>query len=256
MGEHAPAVSVIVPAYNSERFIGTALRSVIAQTVTDWELIVIDDHSTDGTRAVVEALAAEDPRIHYYANGANCGAAKARNRGWDLCRGRHIAFLDSDDRWHPEKLEKQLRRMEQTGADIVYCSYALVDDGSRKVKPDYTVPERVDYDTLLKENVIGCSTVLLSQRVTKDARFCTDFFHEDYVLWLQLLKEGFTAAGCRDILVDWRYTAGSRSFNKWNSAKNRWRIYREYLHLPVGKSIGLICNYATAGLRKYGKKSK
>lgn len=252
--ESTPAVSVIVPAYNSERYIEAAIRSVIAQTMPDWELIVVDDHSTDGTCAVVKALAAEDPRIHLYVNESNCGAARTRNRGWDLSRGRHVAFLDSDDLWYPTKLETQLRLMEQTGADILYCSYALVDDCGQK--SDYLVPQRVERDALLKENVIGCSTVLLSQQVTRDFRFRTDFYHEDYVLWLQLLQKGYKAVGCTEVLVEWRYTAGSRSFNKWNSARNRWRIYREYLHLPVGKSIGLICNYATAGLRKYARKSK
>lgn len=253
MTEALPLVSVVMPAYNAEKYIEQAILSVVAQTVPDWELLVLDDGSGDATCAIVERLAARDERITLLKNEENLGVAKTRNRGIALCRGRYIAFLDSDDVWHADKLEKQLACMEAAGADIGYCSYSLIDAHNAKVRADYLVPEQVRYEQLLKENVIGCSTVMLAPSIAKECRFRTDFYHEDYVLWLQLLKEGHVAAGCAEVLVDWRYLQNSRSFDKRKSAKNRWEIYRKCLQLPFMKSAYLMCHYAAAGLAKYRK---
>lgn len=246
-----PLVTVIMPAYNAERFIEEAISSVIGQTVSDWELLVLDDCSRDGTCAIVERLAAEDGRITLLRNETNRGVSRTRNRGLDLARGRYVAFLDSDDVWHPEKLEKQIDRACKTGAELVFCSYGIVNSTGEKAKTDYIVPDSIDFDGLLKENVIGCSTVLLTDAVARQYRFQTDFYHEDYVLWLSLLKQGYKAAGCTEILVDWRYLENSRSFDKRKSARNRWRIYREYLGLPIWKCIGSFAGYAVSGFRKY-----
>ena len=248
-----PSVSVIMPAYNARMFVEEAIRSVMNQTFTDWELIVLDDCSTDSTCAVVERLAAEDSRITLVRNETNLGVARTRNRGLDLCSGRYVALLDCDDVWHPEKLEKQLARMEETGAELVYCSYSLFDQNDQSVRTEYLVPERVGYEQLLRENVIGCSTVLLASSVAEQYRFQTEFYHEDYVLWLRILKDGGTAAGCTEVLVQWRYLENSRSFNKYRAARNRWRIYREFLNLSLPKSIWLFGSYALSGLKKYRK---
>ena len=248
-------ISVIMPAYNMERFIETAIRSVMNQTYRDWELLVIDDGSKDATCAIVERLAAEDARIQLIRNEKNMGVARTRNRGFDLCRGDYVALLDSDDVWHPQKLEKQLARMQQTGADLSYCSYALVGETGERVKADYLVPDSIDFEGLLRENVIGCSTVMLTAEVTASYRFTADFYHEDYVLWLELLRAGKKAAGCREVLVDWRYLQNSRSFNKAQAAKNRWKIYRAYLKLPLLKCVAVFGSYATLSLRKYIRKA-
>lgn len=249
--KNAPRISVIMPAYNMERYIEEAIRSVMTQTVSDWELLVLDDCSGDATCAIVEALAAEDERIRLIRMETNSGVAAVRNRGFELCRGDFVALLDSDDLWCPEKLETQLRRMEQTGADISYCSYGVIDAEGSKAKNDYIVPEQTDFEAMLRENVIGCSTVLLRRSIVEKYRFATSFFHEDYVLWLRLLQDGYTAAGCSEVLVKWRYFNTSRSFNKIQSAKNRWKIYRQYLNLPFGKSVRVLCDYMMAGIRKY-----
>lgn len=244
-------VSVIMPAYNAGDYIEEAIRSVMAQTVTDWELLVLDDGSTDDTREKVAALAAEDPRIRLLPNEKNLGAANTRNRGFDLCRGSFVALLDSDDCWKPEKLATQLALLERTGADFAYSSYAIVDAEGRQTKRDYIVPEQVSFDSLLRENCIGCSTVLLRREIVEQYRFAPDFYHEDYVLWLRLTQAGLRGVGCRQVLVSWRYIANSRSFNKKNAAKNRWRIYRDYLKLPLWKSALVFCGYVTASLKKY-----
>ena len=247
----APAVSVVMPAYNCEKYIEAAIRSVISQTFTDWELIVIDDGSSDSTREIIDRLAAEDSRILSLPNEKNMGVAATRNRGIDISRGSYIALLDSDDVWREEKLERQLERLCETGADLGYCSYAIIDAGGKKAKKDYTVPERVDLRGLLKENCIGCSTVLLSRKALGERRFLTDYFHEDYVLWLDLLTDGVSAAGCVGTLAEWRYFRNSRSFDKKQSAKNRWNIYRNHLGLSRVQSARMFLTYALRGLKKY-----
>lgn len=246
-----PVVSVTMPAYNAERFIETAVRSVIDQSFADWELLVIDDGSRDGTCEIVQRLACEDQRIHLIQNEQNMGVAKTRNRGFDLCKGRYVALLDSDDVWHADKLEKQLSVLERQNADFSYCSYAIVDAYGNKVNRDYIVPEQVSFDRLLGENVIGCSTVLLRRELVQANHFETDYFHEDYALWLRLLSSGYKAVGCPEPLVDWRMIEGSRSFDKRKAAMNRWKIYRDYLKLPLLKSAKVFMSYVAASLRKY-----
>lgn len=252
----APLVSVIMPAYNAEELIGAAMDSVLSQTVTDLELIVIEDCSKDRTRDVIDAYAQRDPRIRVLLNEQNMGVAKTRNRGIEVARGDYIAFLDSDDVWHPEKLCAQIRKMTEEDAQISYCSYAIIGPQGDKVRADYLVPERVTYEDLLTENCMQCSAMLIRAEVVRKLMFNTEYFHEDYILGLDMLRLGYRAVGCSEILLNWRYIENSRSFNKWRAAKNRWAIYRAYLKLPVGKTLRLFCGYTVAGLRKYLPKSK
>lgn len=245
-----PKISVIMPAYNAAMYIGEAILSVMVQTVPDWELLVIDDHSSDETVAIVERLALQDSRIRLIRRDTNSGgAAKVRNQGLELSRGEFVAFLDSDDVWLPEKLERQLSAIAD--ADLCYTSYQVIGADGAAAKPDYLVPDAVTFESMLRENVIGCSTVLLRGDLARSHPFNTDFYHEDYILWLTLLQEGCRAVGCREVLSKWRYIETSRSFNKGQSAKNRWRIYRDYLKLPLLQSIRAFCAYALAGLKKY-----
>lgn len=249
--QNRPLVSVIMPAYNAARFLEEAVRSVQNQTVADWELLLLEDCSTDETRLLAARLAAEDPRIWLLPNEKNLGVAHTRNRGLALCRGRYVAFLDSDDVWHPEKLEKQLALMEETGADLVYTAYALIGETGEKVRRDYLVPPTVTYRELLGENVIGCSTVLLKAKVLEDRQYDPNFAHEDYALWTRLLLDGCKAVGCTEVLVNWRYRENSRSFHKLQALQNRWLIYRRQLQIPILKSIAYLFLYGISGIRKY-----
>lgn len=246
-----PTVSIVMPAHNAQRFIEQAIRSVMAQTMEDWELLVLDDGSGDDTCAVVERLMAQDPRILLIRNEQNLGAARTRNRGLERCCGEFVALLDSDDVWYPEKLERQITLLRDSGAALCCCAYDIIGDDGEPVKAPCNVPEQVDMDTLLKENVICCSTVVMRGDVARSHSFDPDYYHEDYVLWLQLLQEGQGIVGCRNPLAAWRLNQGSRSYNKLKSAKNRWIIYRKYLKLPLFKSISAFFAYAAAGLRKY-----
>ncbi len=250
----SPLVSVIMPAYNAASYLREAISSVISQSVTDWELFVIDDGSSDNSRDIAAEFAQSDPRIQLVVNEKNMGVAKTRNRGIEMSKGQYIAFLDSDDVWHPEKLEHQLDRIAGMNADICYCSYAIIGADGNKVRADYLVPDEARFEDILKENFIQCSAMLIRSDIVKGIMFNTAFYHEDYILGLDMLREGNKAVGCTDILLDWRYIENSRSFDKKKSARNRWRIYRDYLKLPLYRAIYLFMCYTVAGLKKYMRK--
>lgn len=254
--EKNPAVSVIMPAYNMERFVEQAIRSVIAQTFSDWELIVVDDCSNDGTWSILKKMAKEDSRIQVVRNERNQGAAMTRNRAFDLCRGSYVALLDSDDIWYPEKLAKQTALAQRTGADIIYCSYGIVDQNGEKICEDFIVPETVTFEAFLTRAVISCSTALLKRRIIETYRFGTKYYHEDLVFWCQILRDGHVARGVSDVLAEYRVIEGSRASNKGRSALFRWQVYRELLGFSVVKSAKLMCKYAFLGFKKYRKASR
>lgn len=251
-----PVVSVVMPAYNTEKYIREAVSSIENQTLRDWELLVVDDCSTDHTYEILQKLAQEDARIKIIRNQTNCGAAMSRNIAFSQCSGKYVALLDSDDLWEPEKLEKQVICAEKTGADIIYCSYSIIDECGRKKSPDFIVPEHTDFNSMLKKSTISCSTALLKSKLVAQFQFPTHMYHEDLAYWLELLKNGANAAGVIEVLASYRITPGSRAFNKVQSAVNRWKIYTEYLGLPAVRSTCLLAQYIFLGLIKYRKKAR
>lgn len=248
-------ISVVIPAYNSERYISDTIKSVIAQTHKNWELFVVDDGSTDRTREIVKALADTDTRITLVCNDKNLGVSKTRNRGFEMACGSYVALLDSDDVWHSDKLEKQLEVANQTGCDIIYCSYAIIDENGQHLS-EYIVPKKTTYNDMLKESTISCSTAMLSKRIADTERFSPEHYHEDYAYWLHLLKSGYTATASVEVLADYRVAKGSRSHDKLKSAKNRWHIYRKVEHLPLWRSVSAFCSYAIRGTIKYRRMHK
>lgn len=248
--DNTPLISVIMPAYNAESFIKDSICSVLSQTYENWELLILDDCSTDRTVEIAKVFEESDPRIRLFINAKNVGVAKTRNMGFDLASGEWIALLDSDDIWHSQKLEKQLTLSQQTDAELLYTSYSLFSE-SAPDKAIYNVPGQISYESMLRENVIGCSTVMLHKTVIDRFRFRYDAYHEDYALWLELLRSGCAAAGCTDVLVDWRISESSRSHDKWQAAKNRWYIYRRIEKLQPLKAAKVFCIYTYRGLRKH-----
>ena len=231
-----PLVSVIMPAYNAEKYIEEAIRSVLSQTYTNWKLLILDDGSTDRTAELAERFANADTRIRLLRNPQNMGDWAAR--------------LDSDDVWHSDKLEKQLAAAERSGADMIYCSYSMMDADGRRIS-DFIVSERTSYAAMLEESVLSCSTVLLSRSIYSEYRFSTNYYHEDYALWLRLLRLGFTAFGCRDVLADYRILKGSRSNDKLRSARQRWLVYRKAEKLSLARSAHAFAGYVRRGIAKY-----
>lgn len=244
-----------MPAYNSERYISDAIQSVIAQTYDNWELLVIDDGSTDRTCEIVRSFADTDSRITLVCNGKNLGVALTRNRGFDMAKGDFVTLLDSDDVWHADKLEKQLDVAVRTDCDIVYCSYTIMDKDGKRLS-EYLVPATTSYEKMLRESVISCSTAMLSRKIIDTERFSSGYYHEDYAYWLHLLKSGYTAAASTEILSDYRVANGSRSYNKLNAARYRWQIYRKVEHLSLFKTVSVFCSYALHGFAKYRRMHK
>lgn len=249
--ERLPLVSVIMPAYNAEPFIEEAIRSVLTQSISDLELIVIDDGSSDRTREIITAFANQDRRICFVCNPQNIGVAKTRNRGLEMFRGKYVAFLDSDDYWESNMLEKMIVRAEETGADIIYCSYTMVDEQGKKLCNDFMVPPETSFEESIVRSVITCSTVLITGELAKNNRFPTNMYHEDIAMWFLILRDGGTARGVQDVLAAYRQRANSRSAGKLTSARRRWAIYRKHLKLPLWKCVIVMFRYGYYGLIKY-----
>lgn len=243
-------VSIITPAYKAEGLIGETIRGVQAQTHENWELIVVDDRSPDGTAEVVTRFAREDSRIRLIVQEQNAGPAEARNRALDEAKGQYVAFCDADDVWQPDKLEIQLARMVETGAPMSCTAVRRISEDGSKVGRLIEVPESVTYRRLLKDTVIFTSSVLIDRDQVGDIRM-TKTFYDDFVLWLSILKPGRCALGVNLDLLRYRVVGNSYSRNKKKSAYWVWRTYRDIENLNVVRAGWCFLNYAFNGWRKY-----
>jgi glycosyltransferase involved in cell wall biosynthesis len=239
-------VSVIMPAYNSEQFLVQSVRSVMAQTFSDWELLIIDDASKDQTLAISQQMADADSRIRVIPSLKNAGVANARNLGMAGARGQYLAFLDSDDLWLPAKLKTQTAFMQAHKAAFTFTQYRRFSSTGFLGSP-VKVPARVDYKQLLKGNVIGCLTVMIDRCKIPDFSMLS-VRHEDYVSWLQILKQGHVACGIQEDLARYRFSSTSLSGNKSRSAAWTWDIYRKIEKLSLAESTWNFLNYAARSL--------
>ena len=237
-----------MPAFNAASVVAASIRSVVAQGYVDWELIVVDDHSSDDTAPAVQALAAEDGRIRLIRLPENGGPAVARNTAIAAARGRYLAFLDSDDVWLPSKLARQLEFMRKTGAAFSYGAYYKIDaDGRRCGRVD--VPARTTYRRLLKTNVIGCLTAMYDTAVLGRVFMPGIRKGQDYGLWLELLKRVDCAYGMSEPLAEYRVQAGSISSDKLESSLWVWRVYRQVERLSLPRAAYYFAHYAFHGLQ-------
>lgn len=243
-------VSIIVPVYNCVRYVKEAINSALNQTMGEFEIIIVDDGSTDGTAAVISTFICES-RVRLIWHKCNMGVAYSRNEALILARGKFICFLDGDDVWLPDKLEKQLKFIQQWDYDICYTAYDFIDKNGFLCGKTYQVPEKISWKELLYENVIGCSTVMCATELFSDCKFRAEYAHEDYVLWLELLQNGYLAGGLQEVLVRYRLLPKSRSGNKKKAAINRWKIYRKFLGLNLYQAIRAFLLYLYFGIKKY-----
>ncbi|MGL6107515.1 glycosyltransferase family 2 protein [Romboutsia sp.] len=243
-------VSIITPMYNSEKFIESTIKSVLSQTYQEWEMLIVDDCSTDSGPEIVNSYAKEDSRIKYIKIDSNKGVSHARNTALGNAKGRYIAFLDSDDIWHEEKLQKQISFMKKNEYIITFTAYELIDENSDKLNKIIHVPKSVDYDTLLKGNILGCLTVIIDKSRLGSEIKMTGVRHEDYVLWLSILKRGYTAHGLDEVQALYRKSSASLSGNKLKSAMWTWKIYRDIEKIPMPKAIYYFINYSINGIKK------
>lgn len=243
-----PVVSVIMPAYNCAGTMKTAIDSVLRQD-TDLELIVINDCSMDDLDSVMKEYQ-DNPVISYVKNEKNLGASGSRNKGVELSKGRYIAFLDSDDWWEEGKLKKQIACLEKTG-DVLCCTAReLVTPDGKRTGRIIPVKEKITYHDILHHNSINCSSVLLRASVMKEYRMEHEDSHEDYILWMKILKKYQTACGINEPLLKYRLSSSGKSGSKLKSAGMTYRAYR-YAGFGKVRSVYFFCCYAVHGVFKY-----
>ncbi|HNY03900.1 MAG TPA: glycosyltransferase family 2 protein [Bacteroidales bacterium] len=239
-----PKVSIITPLYNGTAYVADAIRSVVGQTFTDWEMIIADDGSTDHPEPVVASAAGGDPRIRLILLARNSGAASARNAALELATGDFIAFLDSDDTWKPEKLEQQIGFMERNRWAFSFTSYEVMEATGRPAEKIIRAPQRMDYNHYLRNTAIGCLTVMIDRRLTGPFRMPLLRSSHDMALWLELMKRGFDAFGIDEILASYRLVGTSNTANKWKAARDVWKVYRDVERLSLARSITSFAGYA------------
>ena len=249
-GGGSPQFSVIIPFRDAQSTLPEALASLAAQTDPDWEALLVDDSSRDGSVALVRAAAEADPRlrlIHDPAQSAPRGVAATRNIGIAAARGAYVALLDADDRWLPEKLAAQ-RRAFEAGADIVFSAYRRVDAAGRSLGEVPARP-RVLWADALAGNPIGALTGAWRRARFPDARMPAREMHEDYAFWLALLRDGAVAHGLPQVLAEYRVARGSASANKVRAAGAVWGLLRDE-GLPLPRRSLNFLRYAARALAR------
>jgi len=248
-------ISIITPVYNSDKFIVETIKSIINQSYRNWELILIDDGSSDYSVDIIQALIRkeQDARIQLILHSRNSGVATARNTGIKLAKGEYIAFIDSDDIWDIDKLDYQLNFMIKHNCTICHTAYRKIDIHGKLLVAIVPVSNFVDYHTLLKHNEMGLSTVMYNAQVLGKREFTTTGW-EDFSLWLSILKDTRGSFGIKKPLVSYRIHRSSSSHNKLKSAKKTWDVYRQVEQFSFVKSVFYFSCYAVSASIKYVKK--
>ena len=229
-------VSVITPVYNAEKFLTETIKSVLNQTYESFEYLLIDDCSTDNSTSIIKEFAKNDSRVKYIKLPENSGAAVARNKGLEKAKGRFIAFVDSDDKWYPEKLQKQLDFMALNHAPFTYTNYEHISEEG-EILSSPKLPERLNYSGLLKNTAIACSTVVIDRKVIGDFRMPLVRKGQDTATWLKILRNHNYAYLVDEVLNQYRGREGSLSSNKLGALKRTWNTYRNLEKLPLHKAI-------------------
>ncbi len=243
-------VSIITPSYKSENFITATIESVLTQTYVNWEMIIVDDVSPDNSNVIIEEYSKKDTRIKLIKLEKNSGPAVARNRAIEEAKGRYIAFLDADDLWHPEKLEKQIAFMNENDLSFTYSSYDLIDEKNKSLGT-FITQKRVSYVSLLKTNSIGCLTAIYDTKILGKIYMPDIIKRQDYGLWLKILKNIKNTKGILEPLATYRIMKNSVSSNKITAAKYVWKIFRDVEKLSFFKSLYYFMHYIYNGLQKY-----
>lgn len=250
MSKNEALVSIVMPAYNCEKYVVEAINSILAQTYRNWELLVLDDGSKDNTLRIIKEFSQKDSRIKALPNGKNMGVSATRNRGIELASGEWIAFLDSDDMWKPEKLEKQFEIVEKEAAEFLFTGSSYINEEGESFKGIFEVPEKVTYKKLRNQNVISCSSVLVKKKYFKNIKMEKDEMHEDYAVWLRILKLGVIAYGVNEPLLIYRISRNSKSGNKIKTVKMTYKVFRFVGINPIGSAYFMM-RHVIASVGKY-----
>ncbi len=218
-------VSIVTPTYNSENFISETIHSILNQSYTNFELILIDDCSIDSTVEIVRTFSEKDSRVKLIQLESNSGAAVARNIGLENSKGRFIAFCDCDDIWFQNKLEYQIRFMLDKAIPISFTSYQLINENGESMNKVINAIDKITYLEYLKNTIIGMSTSMIDTSLVKEFRFENIRTRQDTMLWITLLKRGHVAYGIKEVLVKYTVRSNSISANKFKAAAKVWDLY-------------------------------
>ncbi|NQZ60248.1 MAG: glycosyltransferase family 2 protein [Lentisphaeraceae bacterium] len=242
-------VSVIMPAYNCEDFIEESIKSVLAQTYKNWELLIVDDCSSDGTQRVINSYL-NDCRITSIKNTTNLGGAGSRNRAIKEAKGRYIAFLDSDDLWSNDKLEKQISFMSAGDYGFTFSGYSTMAENG-EIRVAIKVPAKVSFKRLLKHNCIGCLTAIYDTKPHGKIYMPLVRKRQDFALWLELLKKFDYAYSLKLNLGQYRIREGSLSASKIDAFKYYWRVLRDVAGCSkLNSSYNIFCYLLIVFLKK------
>lgn len=245
-------VSIITPAYNSERYIAETIKSVQAQTYDNFEMLIIDDCSTDNTCKIVSEIAKNDKRIILVRLKKNSGAAKARNCALKLATGRFIAYLDADDIWLPEKLEKQLDFMQKHNYGFSCTSYCVISDTGESLNKSVHMMKRTDYVGFLTNNLLQTVGIMVDREIVDSSCLVMPNMkrRQDAATWLQILKSGHDCYGINEVLAQYRRAKNSLSSNKLRAIKGIWYLYRKVEKLSLPFSCYCFVRYAILAVWK------
>ena len=246
-------VSIITPCYNAVRYLSQTIESVIYQTFLDWEMLIVDDCSSDNSRKIIESYASKDARIKYFRTDRPSGSPSLpRNIGIENAKGKYIAFLDADDLWLPDKLERQVKFMERNKYDLTYSFYEKMDWQGNRNKRIIETRDVTTYNKLLKSNSIPCLTSMIRKDVIGKTRF-KQIPQEDFCFWLDILKKGVTAYNMKEVTALYREAKNSRSANKLDMFKGYWNVIRNHQNISFIPACFDMITYTALGLAKYLK---
>lgn len=246
-------ISIIVPVYNAERFIEETLACVAAQSYPQWELLLVEDGSSDRTVSIIEEYVRinGEKRIRLIRQPENLGAARARNRGLKEAEGRYIAYLDADDLWVPEKLERELAFMSEKNAAFAFTGYEFVDENGRGTGKVVRVPETLTYRQALKNTTIFTTTVMFdTEKIDKTLLEMPIIKSEDTALWWKVLRNGYIAYGLDENLAMYRRAGKTLSSNKLEAMRRIWNLYRKAEGMGVLNSAWHFCFWAVRAVKR------
>ena len=251
-------VTVVTPTWNSSKYIRETIKSVQAQTYQNWEMIIVDDSSTDNTIELVKEISEKDARIRLIEQKENQGAAVARNIAVQKGTGRYVAYLDSDDRWKPRKLERQVQFMKEKGCSFSCTSYEVIDSTGKSMNKVVYMLDKVDYKGFLTNNLLQTVGIMVdTNKVRKKYLEMPNIRRrQDAATWMQILKAGYPCYGLHEVLAEYRRTPNSLSSNKLKAAIGTWKLYRRIERLPFLFSCYCFLRYAFLAVWKriYRKK--
>ncbi len=248
--ENQPLVSVIMPCYNMVSYISDSIKSVIAQNYPHWELLIVDDASTDETGNVIESYAQSDTRIQFAVKKKNSGIADTINQCIQMAQGQFLAFLDADDIWQTEKLEKQLKFMTEKNVGFTYSTYDWIDEDGNTLNKFINTIGNLNYKKYLRNTIIGCSTVMIDTAIVGKVVVPHFRTSEDTATWLNILKKGHLAYAIDEPLVSYRIRRRSASSNKLKASTDLWKVYRQNDKLPFFKALYYFGCYAFNAIKK------